>query len=66
MSTSNCQRRRLAECGSFAVDECDCGAIHITIGYVTMRLDPRAYRELARAILEALDHLSVHQRPTIH
>ena len=63
---SDCHRHRLAERGSFSVDECDCGALHLTIGYVTLRLDPRAFREMARAILEALDRLPIHQRPTIH
>jgi hypothetical protein len=61
-----CERRRLAARASFAVDECNCGSIHLTIGYVTIRLDPNAYSEMAVAIAEAFDRLSAHARPTIH
>lgn len=31
-----------------------------------MRLDPRAYREMAGAVVEALNHLPAPKRPTIH
>jgi hypothetical protein len=66
-SRSDCRRRRLAERASFSVDECDCGAIHLTIGYLTMRLDPRAYREMAAAVLEALGHIAPsYSRSTVH
>ena len=49
-----CRRRRLAQRGSFTVDECECGAIHLTIGYVTIRLERCAYHEMASAVFEAL------------
>ncbi|HEY1851625.1 MAG TPA: hypothetical protein VGG60_11415 [Candidatus Binataceae bacterium] len=62
----NCRRNRLAERGSFSVDECACGALHLTIGYVTMRLESCAYRELAAAMIEALAQLPLQDRPTIH
>ena len=61
-----CRRRRLAERASFSIDECDCGAIHLTIGYVTMRLEPCAYREVAALMTEALDRLPAPMSPTIH
>jgi len=61
-----CRRRRLAERASFSVDECDCGAIHLTIGYITLRLDPGAYREVAALMIEALERLHLPHRPTIH
>ena len=63
---NNCRRRRLAERASFSVDECDCGAVHLTIGYVTMRLDPCAYREMAAAVSEALERLPTNAHATIH
>ena len=59
----NCRRRRLAHHASFSVDECDCGALHLTIGYVTLRLEVCAYREMAAAVTEALNQL---HRPTLH
>ena len=67
MTKSNhCRRRRLAERAPFSVDECDCGAVHVTIGYVTMRLDPCAYREMAAAVIEALPQLPPQAESTIH
>ena len=61
-----CRRRRLASRGSFSVDECDCGAVHLTIGYVTLRLDPCAYREVVAMMDDALRRLPLPDRPTIH
>ena len=63
---SKCRRRRLAERASFSIDECDCGAIHLTIGYVTMRLDPCAFREMAARAGFAFDRLPDQSRPIIH
>lgn len=62
----NCRRHRLAERASFSVDECECGALHLTIGYVTMRLEACAYREMAAAIIEALARLPAASSPTLH
>jgi hypothetical protein len=61
-----CKRRRLAERGSFVVELCDCEAVHLTVGFLTLRLDPRAYRELAGALEEALRAISVPEQQTIH
>lgn len=57
VNNSNCKRRRLAQCGSFAVYECECGAIHLIIGYVTIRLEKHAYAEMANVVAEARDLL---------
>ncbi|HZP44385.1 MAG TPA: hypothetical protein VFB15_01930 [Candidatus Binataceae bacterium] len=51
---SPCRKRRLAQRGSFLVDDCACGAVHLTIGYLTIRLERAAYAEMAEAIGEAL------------
>ena len=59
----NCSKRRLAQRGSFAVDACECGAVHLTIGYVTMRLERSACAEMADAIAGALDLLATQNRP---
>lgn len=61
-----CTRRRLAERGAFIVELCDCDAVHLTVGFLTLRLDPRAYRELAGALEEALRAISVPDHQTIH
>ena len=55
---SGCRRRRLAARPSFSVDVCECGAVHLTVGYTTMRLDEGAFREMAAMLAEALSHLS--------
>jgi hypothetical protein len=61
-----CARRRLAERASLKVDACDCGAIHLTIGFITMRLDPHAFREFATMVCEAASHLQSTDRPLMH
>jgi hypothetical protein len=61
-----CARRRLAERASLSVDSCACGAIHLTIGFVTLRLDPHAFREFATMVCEAASHLQREDRPVIH
>jgi len=60
-----CRRRSLAKRASFSVEQCECGAIHVTVGYITIRLEPCAYREMAMAVIEALERLPA-GRPTIH
>lgn len=48
-----CHRRNLAEQGPFRVDLCQCGAVHVTVGFTTVRLELAAYHELCLALLEA-------------
>jgi len=49
-----CEKRMLAAHGPFKVQMCDCGAVHLTAGFVTLRLEPSAYRELAAVVNEGL------------
>jgi hypothetical protein len=49
-----CGKRTLATNGPFNVQMCDCGAVHLTLGFVTVRLDPSAYRELAGVVTHSL------------
>jgi len=65
-SDAKCEKRKLAERGNFNVELCDCGAVHLTVGFLTLRLDPRAYRELAGAIDQGLRAMEVRDQPTIH
>jgi hypothetical protein len=62
----HCERRRLAGDNSFAVESCECGAIHLTIGFVTLRMDPCAYREFAATIGIGLDQLGTPPGVAIH
>jgi hypothetical protein len=49
-----CEKRSLAAHEPFSVQMCDCGAVHVTAGFVTLRLEPSAYRELAAVVNEGL------------
>ena len=60
-----CEKRRLAECGTFKIDACDCGIVHLTIGCLTLRLEPAAYGELANAIDESLRKLNHFEKRVI-
>lgn len=51
---SPCRRRRLAESAVAAVDVCDCGVMQVHVGTLTLRLEPRAARELAATLDAAL------------
>jgi hypothetical protein len=61
-----CEKRRLAAHGPFNVQICDCGAVHLTAGFVTLRLEPSAYCELAAVVNEGLLALTVQTAPTLH
>jgi hypothetical protein len=65
-SDGKCERRRLAQRGSFNVEACDCGAVHHTIGFLTVRLDSCAYRELADALHDGLRAMEPRDQTTIH
>lgn len=53
MERSPCARRTLAT-GDFAlVERCSCGAVHLTIGAVTLRLSPSAIAPLAETLATA-------------
>ena len=60
-----CERHRLAEYGTFKIDACDCGIVHLTIGCLTLRFEPSAYDELANAIDESLRKLGRFERRMI-
>jgi len=63
-----CKRIRLAGNGNFNVDFCKCGAIHLTVGFTTIRLDPGAYRKLASVLDDGIRSLeaSALDNPTLH
>lgn len=56
-----CSRRTVAAGDLALVEQCSCGAVHLTIGAVTLRLAPNAIPSLAGTMNEAartlvLDH----------
>ena len=48
------ERQSLAHCGPCQIDRCDCGVLHVTLGMVTLRLQPATARALADALEQAL------------
>lgn len=45
---------RIAEGNLVAVDQCDCGTMHVHVGAVTLRLDLPALRDLLNTLGQAL------------
>lgn len=64
-TTDRCRKTRLADCGAFRLELCDCGVVSLTAGFVTIRLERAAFSELACAVRIGLDALS-HSQPTLH
>ena len=53
MSSSSCSRRLLAIGDLALVERCTCGAIHLTIGAVTLRLAGGSIAPIADTLVEA-------------
>ena len=47
-------RHALASNGPCSIESCDCGVLHVTVGMITMRLQPTTARALADTLLRAL------------
>lgn len=50
MSNHECTRRRLAENDIATVDACDCGAIHLHLGALSLRFTATAFDALAQVL----------------
>lgn len=44
----------VASSGPCTIESCDCGVLHVTVGMITMRLQPTTARALAEALGTAL------------
>jgi hypothetical protein len=65
MERTFCSRRTLAA-GDFAlVERCSCGAIHVTIGAVTLRIAASAVAPLAETLSDAASALVIEQARTM-
>lgn len=45
--------RLLSRLGHIRVEQCSCGAVHLHVGSITMRLEPEKAHDLARALSSA-------------
>jgi hypothetical protein len=50
---TSCRRRRLSQRGPFLVEACGCGMLHLTFGFLTLRIAPQAFDALCAVLLEA-------------
>lgn len=64
-TAKSCKKTRLAECGAFSVELCDCGVVSLAVGFVTIRLEKAALAELDIAIRRGLEALS-RTEPMLH
>ena len=51
--TSSCKKTTLSSHGSFSVERCSCGTIHLHIGALTLRIERRSLDQLALTLGEA-------------
>jgi hypothetical protein len=61
MTTNPCVRRTLAVSDFAMAEQCTCGAVHVTIGPVTLRLAASAISEIATTMTEAARGLALDQ-----
>ncbi|HEY0250708.1 MAG TPA: hypothetical protein VGC41_04245 [Kofleriaceae bacterium] len=59
MERQSCRRDILASSDFALVERCNCGAVHLTIGAVTLRLAPSAIAELAETLADAATALVI-------
>ncbi len=59
MKQHQCKRITLAQNPISLIEQCSCGSIHLTIGAITLRVQPSAFRTLATSVAEALSELEV-------
>jgi len=58
-----CQRRLLSQRGPFLVESCGCGMVHLTFGFMTLRVAPTAVEVLCATLLEAVEKFERPQMP---
>ncbi len=60
-TTKPCARKTLAAGSMAMVEQCTCGAVHLTIGAVTLRLAPSAISSLSATLNDAACRLMAEQ-----
>ena len=53
LNSARCTRKLLAASPICTVEECDCGTVHLSVGALTLRLEPDALRELQGVLATA-------------
>lgn len=65
MREERCPRECLADGPLCRIDRCGCGMLHVTLGPLTVRLEPAACRAVHATLAEALDRLDEQARPAM-
>lgn len=66
MEQNSCRRQTLSQHGPFLVESCGCGMVHLTFGFLTMRLAPSAVDSLCATLLEAVQRFERPQAEAHH
>ena len=61
-SPNECRTTTLVRFGSYRVDHCSCGAVHVAAGPVTLHLDERAFRQFVTVLGEGVEQLNAMQK----
>jgi hypothetical protein len=61
MQRTECKRELLAASEFAAVERCQCGAVHVSVGALTMRLQPEAVIQLASVLGEGAQALALRE-----
>jgi hypothetical protein len=66
MQMNACKRQTLAMGELAVVEQCSCGAVHVTIGAITLRLAPSSIVQIATTMNEAARSLLLDQALSVH
>jgi hypothetical protein len=51
---ARCHRHLLSQTSTCLVEACSCGALHLSVGAMTLRLDREAAEDIAQALVDAV------------
>jgi hypothetical protein len=63
MRSNRCERAVVAEGPGARIERCNCGAVHLSLGPVTVRLDPESFESFAVTVAYASARMA---RPSPH
>jgi len=61
--SDECRTTKLVRFGSYRVDRCSCGAIHVAAGPVTLHMDEGAFRQFAETLAAGSEQLELLRKP---
>jgi hypothetical protein len=55
--TNSCRRQVIVEDGVAKIEHCVCGMIHVSVGPITVRLDPNTFEAVSTSFATAMEKL---------